>query len=193
MLNDSLAGILNYSRAEFSLPRSPEPTVPQAAHLSSSPRITTKLSSGGAKRATSVNTPLPSAPAEPGGKIHTISREIEPVRRSFCRLLGSSGMWCLRMLGLKIIVYGPSKREGVGASRRKLIWARGFKTSNLLCLKLLCFKTSNLLCLKFAMFEHSNQTNYYVLKLAISLKRHLPKHHVPETPIYIYIYIYICI
>ena len=29
---------------------------------------------------------------------------------------GSSGMWCLRMLGLTIIVYWPSTTEGVGTS-----------------------------------------------------------------------------
>ena len=44
-------------------------------------------------------------------------------------LFGSSGMWCLRMLGLKIIVSRPSKTEGVGTSRLKLIWARGFEHS----------------------------------------------------------------
>ena len=37
---------------------------------------------------------------------------------------GSSGMWCLRMWGLSIIVYRPSGTEGVATSRLKLIWVR---------------------------------------------------------------------
>ena len=36
-------------------------------------------------------------------------------------------MWCLRMWGLRMIVYWPSKTEGVGTSHLKLIWERGFK------------------------------------------------------------------
>ena len=39
---------------------------------------------------------------------------------------GCSGMWCLRMWGLNIICHRPSKVEGVGTSRLKLIWVRGF-------------------------------------------------------------------
>ena len=38
--------------------------------------------------------------------------------------VGISGMWCLRMLGLNIIV---DSTEGVGTSHLKLIWVRGFK------------------------------------------------------------------
>ena len=45
--------------------------------------------------------------------------------------LGSSGMWCLRMWGLSILVYWPSKTEGVGTSHRssKADTGEGFKTS----------------------------------------------------------------
>ena len=35
--------------------------------------------------------------------------------------IGSSGMWCSRMWGLKIISYWPSTTEGVGTSHLKLI------------------------------------------------------------------------
>ena len=48
-----------------------------------------------------------------------------------CVILGSSGMWCLRMWGLKLIVYWPSTTEGVGTSHLKLIWVRGLKHSSL--------------------------------------------------------------
>ena len=34
-------------------------------------------------------------------------------------------MWCLRMWGLTIIVYGPSTTEGVGTSHLELIWVSG--------------------------------------------------------------------
>ena len=40
---------------------------------------------------------------------------------------GSSGMWCLRMLALTIIVYLPSNTEGVGTSHLNLIWVMGLK------------------------------------------------------------------
>ena len=45
--------------------------------------------------------------------------------------IGSSGMWRLRMRGLNILVYRPSKTEGVGTPHLKLIWARGFENSTL--------------------------------------------------------------
>ena len=37
-------------------------------------------------------------------------------------------MWCLRMWGLKLILYRPSTTEGVGTSHLKLIWVRGLTT-----------------------------------------------------------------
>ena len=42
-------------------------------------------------------------------------------------LIGSSGMWCLRMFGLKLVVDWPSNTEGVGTSHLKLIWVRGLQ------------------------------------------------------------------
>ena len=56
--------------------------------------------------------------------IHTIIMII-PI----CTQFGSSGMWCLRTWGLNIIVDWPSATEGVGTSRLKLIWVRGFENN----------------------------------------------------------------
>ena len=41
--------------------------------------------------------------------------------------IGNSGMWCLRLWGLNIIVDWPSTTEGVGTSHLKLMWLRLFK------------------------------------------------------------------
>ena len=40
--------------------------------------------------------------------------------------LRSSGMWRLRMRGLKLTVYRSSNTEGVGTPHLKLIWVRFF-------------------------------------------------------------------
>ena len=41
--------------------------------------------------------------------------------------IGNSGIWCLRMWGLKIIVCWPSTTEVAGTSHLKPRWARGLK------------------------------------------------------------------
>ena len=54
------------------------------------------------------------------------------IRRPLGRLppVGSSGMWCLRMWGLKIIVDWPSKTKVMGTSHLNLIWVRGLRLAS---------------------------------------------------------------
>ena len=61
----------------------------------------------------------------------TVSVEATPWVHIFfkSRFVGSSVMWCLRMWGLKVIVYWPSTTEGVRTSHLTLIWVRGSENS----------------------------------------------------------------